>query len=53
MLSCQGITFLTGICFSTIDQFALLVASNLGDLADLMKTTIVDIGNITHSLHTQ
>ena len=46
MSSCPGITFLTRICISPIDRVALLVACNLGDLAEVTKKL-----NCSHHQH--
>ena len=45
--SCMGSTTLKGICITPIDHFALLVASTLGDLAEVTKTTTVVTSNDT------
>ena len=47
--SYQGITFLTWICMYLI-TLPLLVASPLGDLAEVTKTTTVVTGKVTHPL---
>ena len=53
MSSCIGITFLTDICRSLVDYFALVGSKYSRDLGDVTNTITVVTSNFSQSLYIQ